>query len=256
MAIDDLGDNSFPKPPNRQPQAIDPPVIKRPRGRPKKTIKESSPGKERIKVSKKSKLNHHKAKTRIKFPSQVRSKWPWKLALEYFVTPILDSQQNPRWPRIVDVAEKFGIPEGTLRQHCAKNGWIVQQRDAEDFFWRDRNDHILRTMAHRIPQVQGAAFTVAAKAIQQLQAKTNEPLDVASLHRAVVANERALGTAFTAAGLKSPNAAYDPVFPTVTSLALQQLQQQQTVVGTDGKPQAISQKTTLLSLFQSRILGS
>lgn len=127
--------------------------------------------------------------------------------------------------------------------------WLKKHAEAKDAFWRERNDAIYRLMVAKVPQVQGAAFTVAAKLIQNFATALKQPMDTGTAVRVVRANPTALDTALAAAGLST--AKVMEAGPLVTVRMREQ--EQVTVYGPDGKPEATGRRETLREMFQSRL---
>jgi len=158
--------------------------------------------------------------------ARARERYPWAKALDMFLTPqVASPTSDPKWPKLADVASSLSIPLSTVEHRSAMYGWLKQQAEAEDRYWCERNDAMRAFMNRRITQIQGAAFTVAGKLIQDFLGKLNQPVSVADAAKIVRANQQALDTALMAAGLaasKMPIAAGEPVVTAAETIVSEQ----------------------------------
>lgn len=90
---------------------------------------------------------------------------------------------SAKWPSLVAIAERFGIALQTVRERSAAEGWVAQQREAEDAWWAVINDGIVRELQQRHASLKREAFLGAAKTLTRAVAILNGQPDSGSLLR-------------------------------------------------------------------------
>jgi hypothetical protein len=149
--------------------------------------------------------------------ARARESHPWGAMLNHFLTPILsEADSDPQWPRLQDVADMFKVSLQAVKARSARYGWMKQQADAEDGFWRIRNDAAMKSMGQKVVQLRGAAFAVALKVTQRLSEALNSPVSLEQAERISRANLRNLACALEAAGLTSSKVPLTAVQPMVS----------------------------------------
>lgn len=149
--------------------------------------------------------------------ARVRERYPWGKMLNFYLAPyVVSPQAEPRWPRLQDVADNFGVPLQVVKVRSAKYGWTSKQAEAEDNFWRERNDAVMRYMNRRFVQSCGLAFVIAARSLSKILELMDRPLSVRELCDLLRANKIALETTFMAAGLAPSKTPIAPCVPIMT----------------------------------------
>jgi hypothetical protein len=173
------------------------------------------PGKSSVRLRSDSEKLARKAEKIDHARARARQHYPWAKAQAYFLLPVTSAPGNdPRWPRLSDVAKEFGIPLSTVEQHSARYGWLKMQADEEDKYWMDQNDKMRSFVARRMVQLQGAVFANAGRIAREITSKLNGLPDPETICRLARANREVMETGYLAAGLvsgKSPSLSCTPV---------------------------------------------
>jgi hypothetical protein len=187
--------------------------------------------------------------------SKSREKYPWDLILATYLTPELNEKNEPQWFTFLELAERFNVPIANIRQRSSAFGWVQQQLQAEKEFWEKRREAALNRMARKLPIAQEKAFDTSLQQIEQLGTYFNpEELRLLPEDQGRIAGARAkcLDTVYSATGVSMPKTLENT---NVFAVHLRQ-KDEKMVVGPDGRLIEASQRSTLLELWQTRILGN
>lgn len=210
-------------------------------------------GKNKIRLDSRSLQAVQKADTENKRRRPSREKHPWGLIHEFYIAPkpTKDGAQIT-FSTYEEAAEKFGVPADQIRARGAKEGWVLEQKTAQDRWWTERNNALYQVIAQRLPQAQVGAFANALKGLELIRNELNALPDSATQARLMSANKIALETCLTAAAIDSRRGTG---LPEITPFAdyprrvLITQEEKTSTIGDGGGSRHISQRRTLLEIF-------
>jgi len=109
--------------------------------------------------------------------------WDWDLPKRYYVEGVKTAETH-EFPTLAQVAEKFGIPEGRVRDRSASKGWRAERTQYQHQIETTRRQARAAAMVQQATQLDNDALKTAKVGLMLVHAKLLEVAQAAQAARA------------------------------------------------------------------------